>query len=150
MLLWPADSDLLVFVGGVGQLTFSSLALVSTGKKSANSTALRFTDSLTRSLIADVEIMSDGPAHTVGSGINMGVLTDSCTIRETQIWGVSGTGITIGAQPQPLFPPRRCIQLYMYDTYELCITMWSFEASSLQNRFIHTNSPRRSRVAGDR
>ena len=82
---------------------------MSTGKKSPNSTALRFTDSLTRSLIADVEIMSDGPAHTVGSGINMGVLTDSCTIRETQIWGISGTGITIGHGSQVIIKGGRVI-----------------------------------------
>ena len=30
----------------------------------------------------------------------MGSLTDSCTVREVQIWGVTGTGIAIGTGSQ--------------------------------------------------
>ena len=107
-LLWPADEDLLVF-GSSTELTLAAMSLVSTGPKSPNSTAIRFTAALTRSLFDALLIVGDNPAHNPGSGLNLGTLTDSCTVREVQIWGVTGTGITIGTGSQVIIKGGRVI-----------------------------------------
>ena len=99
-LLWSADSDLLQWTGPCDLVTIASITVVSTGKKSPTSTAFRFMGpSVTRSLFDALFFEGADPAG-IGSGLDLSPLTDSVTIRESQLWGISGTGIKIGKGSQ--------------------------------------------------
>ena len=107
-LLWPADSDLLVWSGPCDQVTIKSLSVVATGKKSPASTAFRFMTSVTRSLF-DALYFESSTSAGIGSGLDLSPLTDSVTIRDSQFWGISGTGIKIGKGSQVIIKGGRII-----------------------------------------
>ena len=108
-LLWQSDADLFVWAGGANAVTIASLSIISTTTKSQNSTAVRF-ESLTQSLIDSVFISATAAGSNVfGSGFDLGQLTDSVTIRETQMWGVTGVGITVGHGSQVIIKGGRII-----------------------------------------
>jgi hypothetical protein len=65
--------------------------------------------SVTGSLFDALRIEADTPGHNVGGGLDLSPLTDSCTVRETQIWGCTGTGIKVGSGSQVIIKGGRVI-----------------------------------------
>ena len=106
-LLWATDSNLLSFEapGPVGMATLADFTVSSIAPaKSAASAALAFPAGLVKSQIENVQLIGAGglPSGTVpgtvaiGTGFDLGNVTDTVAIRNCLLWFGSGTGIRIG------------------------------------------------------
>ncbi len=106
VLLWGFPGDLLVWEGSVGMVTISDLTIGSVrGVKPLHSTAMRFSQGIVRSTIANVLFVGQGPVATrvgdlptalLGTCLDLGPITDTVTVRDCVLWFFGGTGILIG------------------------------------------------------
>ena len=107
-LLWSFDGDCFV-IGSEGNgspkgIDVRDLAIASvSGDKSSSSTALKFPAGVAKSLISNVFL--DGQAGNlpgglasglVGSGFDLGTVTDTVTVENCVLWFICGTGVKIG------------------------------------------------------
>jgi hypothetical protein len=101
-LLWPADDDLLVWLGPANQLTVDAFTVSSTGHKSPNSTAIRFLGpSVTQSLF-DALIVNGVAPYGPGSGLDLSPLTDSVSTDRH-------AAVPASQASQPASQPRRLL-----------------------------------------
>ena len=118
-LLWMAHGDMFVWAGPANGITISGLSVLSGSHQTgsgeaagllANRTAFRFLTTFTQSLIEAVFIsatrvglrqpqrvwLSEGDEPPPISGFDLSPLTDSVTIRDCQLWQISGVGVKVG------------------------------------------------------
>lgn len=106
-LLWGFDGTLLQFTapGPVAMAAIADFTVSSVGKsKSPASAALAFSAGLVKSQIESVQLIGAGglpgggvaATFTIGSGFDLGNVTDTVAIRNCLLWFGSGTGIKIG------------------------------------------------------
>ena len=105
-ILWAFDGDLFVWANPnpIEWTTISSFTITSIQQdKSPSSTALRFSAGFTKGLIDSILMYGSGPvpvnggsSTTLGSGIDLGKVSDTLTIRDTTLWFLSGTGVKVG------------------------------------------------------
>ena len=107
-LLWSFDGDCFVIGregnGSPSGIDVRDLAIASvSGDKSSSSTALKFPAGVAKSLISNVFL--DGQAANlpgglssglVGSGFDLGTVTDTVTVENCVLWFICGTGVKIG------------------------------------------------------
>tara|TARA_A100001015_G_C14988709_1_gene712768 strand:+ start:236 stop:1453 length:1218 start_codon:yes stop_codon:yes gene_type:complete len=107
VLLWEVDETLLEFdsKNPLGMVTIADFTVASVGAiKSAMSTAFAFPAGLVKSQIENVQLIGAGglPVGNVsstvpiGSGFDLGNVTDTVAIRNCLLWFGSGTGVKIG------------------------------------------------------
>ena len=105
--------------GDTSRFTLASLSIearpvkMGGAAKADNATAVRFGSSFTQSLIDAVFVTSeDGTLDFTSSfpvAFDLGAVTDSVTLREIQVWGVSKTGIVVGRGSQVIVKGGRII-----------------------------------------
>lgn len=105
-LLWASDTNLLqaTAAGPVGLFTIMDIAVVSTVQdKAPAATALSFPAGAVKSLFSGLLFLGQGTwpggrasARLLGSGIDLGAVSDTTTVRDTVMWFLTGTGVKVG------------------------------------------------------
>jgi hypothetical protein len=102
-VLWHHDGNLFQFSNGVTTATVIDIAITAVGgDKSPASTALAFPVGLAKSNIQRVLFNGRGaiPAITenalIGTAIDMGAISDTCSVVDCVFWFLQGTGVKIG------------------------------------------------------
>lgn len=105
--------------GDTSRFTLASLSVearpvkMGGAPKLENATAVRFGSSFTQSLIDAVFVTSeDGTLDFTSAfpvAFDLGAVTDSVTLREIQVWGVSKTGVVVGRGSQVVIKGGRII-----------------------------------------
>ena len=106
-LLWSTDKTLLLFTTSspIGMATIADFSVSSINQsKSASSTALAFPAGFTKSQIHSVQLIGAGGLPSgnisetipIGSGFDLGNVTDTVMLHNCLLWFGCGTGIKIG------------------------------------------------------
>ena len=144
MLLWSAAADLFHYAaaGPASHVRISDLAVASVGAaKTPNNTAFRFSSGFVRSGFENILFFGsgdgDGPrlqttapkeilrptlpalprglaSTPLGSCIDMGIVSDTSSVRDTIVWFTLGTGIRVGhgSEVRIQGAGRRCRRLW--------------------------------------
>lgn len=105
-LLWSFDGNLLSFSESVAMATLSDFTIASVGaRKSRDSAALAFTAGVAKSQFENIQMIGSGGLPfggnvpntvPVGTGFDLGSVTDTVAIRNCLLWFGSGIGVKIG------------------------------------------------------